>query len=208
MIITLEAPKVSAADTKLLTGHGAAIEGAIAEVEGDYAKVKKLRAKEKELEREALTLYRDAANFQRDAELNLLLNQKTLARVHDAIAQAEAACHDDKVPLYNIIDRAQELVSKICQATLNQLLDQIATVLSPYYRSFDEARYIARNAIAVNDLVTTLLNHRTNAGDSIERLIEAARETLRKVEALLTGGEIWRYEGGESEVALEPHSAA
>jgi len=43
-MIKFKAPKVSAAEKKLLTGHKAAFEGAIAEVEGDYAKVKKPRA--------------------------------------------------------------------------------------------------------------------------------------------------------------------
>jgi hypothetical protein len=191
------APKIPPDQRKQLTGHKAAIEGAIEVVEGAFKKVEELRSKQEKLRKEAVTLHRDAANFHRDAELKLLLNQKTLERLHDSIQQAEAMCYDDKVPLFNIVDRAQELVSKICQATYNELLDQIAAALSPYYHSFDEARFVARSAPAVNDLVSGLLRHNSTAGSGIERQFQDARDTLRKVDAVLTRAEIWSYQGAE-----------
>jgi hypothetical protein len=208
-MIKLIAPKIAADQRKKLTVHKAHIEGAIAEVEGDFAKVKQLRAKQKTLEKEALTLHRDAANFHKDAELKLLLNQKTLERLFDAVHKAESECHDCKLPLFRATDDAQELVSKICQATYNELLDQIAAAISPYYRSFNDAREgVARYAHAVNDLVHGLLAHRTNAADSIEGLFKAAKDTLRKVDALLTQSEIWSYQGGASTPAESTEAAA
>ncbi len=31
--------------------------------------------------------------------------------------------------------------------------------------------------------------------DSIERLVDAGNDTLRKIDAILSGGEIWRFDG-------------
>src|SRR5438034_4004333 len=112
-IIALNAPKITSAQREELTHHKKALETTIAEIEGDLAKVTDLRRKQAEHEKETKPLQRAAANFDSDSELKLLLNQKTLQRLRDAIASAEAECCAD-IPVYGAIDAAQDLVQKIC----------------------------------------------------------------------------------------------
>ena len=141
----------------------------------------------------------DAAQFHSDAEIKLAATLKQIERVHEAIREEESRAHDDKAVDFQIIDQAQELVSKICQATYHELLDQIGSALAPYYRSFNDARFVARGAHAVNDLTINLLGHRVSGADSIERMFEGAAETLRKVDALLNGSTIWTFQGAKAE---------
>jgi septal ring factor EnvC (AmiA/AmiB activator) len=196
-MITLKAPPITTAQRKELKIHKHNLEEVIRDIESDSQKVTDLRKKEGSLEKEAASLHHDAAQFHRDAEINFTATVKQIERVHEAIREAESLAHDDKQVNFPIIDQAQELVSKVCQASYNELLDQIAALLSPYYRSFNDARYVARSAHVVNDLVIRLLTHQISGGDSIERIFEGAKETLRKIDALLTGGKIYSYEGSD-----------
>jgi hypothetical protein len=195
-MVSLKAPKITGSQRKELETHKARLGSTIAEVQGDYKKVAELRKKEALLEKEAESLHRDAASFHREAEIKLAATLKQIERCHDAIHAAESDVFESKAPLFNIVDQAQEFVRQICQDTYNQLLDEIGAVLAPYYRSFHDARYAGRSAPAVNDLVIKLLGHGISPDNSIERMFEGARDTLRKVDVLLTGGAIWKYEEG------------
>ena len=197
-MITLKAPEITPAQRKELQICKQNLEGAIRDVESANRKVSELRKKESSLEKEAASLHRKAAQFDRDAEIKLAATLKQIERVHEAIT-----AHDDKqVELPRIIDLAQELISKLCQASFHELMDQIGSALAPYYPSFNDARYTARSATAVNDLVTRLLAQR------VERSYEAAKDTLRKVDALLTRSEIWSYQGAEVPSSEEPEATA
>lgn len=198
-MITLKAPEITPVQRKSLKDHKTRLESAIAEVEGDYKKAAALRKKEASLEREAESLKHDAAKFNREAEIALSATLKQIERVHEAIHAAEASFSEFKAPLFKIIDQAQELVGKICQTSYEQLLDEIGARLAPYYSRFGDARYIARDTNAINDLVKNLLGHGIYGGGSIEGISEGAREMLRKVDALLNGSTIWTYHGAEAE---------
>jgi small-conductance mechanosensitive channel len=193
--VTLTAPKISAAQRKQLEAHKQNLEQVIRDAESGTEKIRELKEKESSLEKEAASLHREAAQFDRDAEIKLAAAIKQIERVHEAIREEESRAYDDKAVDFRIIDQAQGLVSKICQETYNDLLDQIGSALAPYYRRFDDARYVARGAHAVNDLTVTLLGHRVSAADSIERLFDGATDTLRKVDALLDGSTIWTFQG-------------
>lgn len=195
MTVTIKAPKISAADQKEITARKVALEKVLAALDGSAAKARELSAKKAKLEKEAIGLHRAAAAFDQQAEMALLANQRTLARILDAIAASEADAADAKVPLFRAIDRAQEIVSRLCQVTYEELLDMIADTMSPFYTERANARWAARDFPAARDLVVTLLGHRTVAFDPIERLADAAGETLRKIGALLDGGEIYSFTG-------------
>lgn len=196
--LKLTAPNISSAEKKELTAQKSRLEEWIAAVEGDAKKVADLGKKQIALEKEAEGLHLDAAQFQRDAELKLIANQRILARVHDAIRGVEASAAEVKVPLWNALDQAQETVRRICQANYQQALDEVGAALAPFYTDFNEARWFARETPAVRDLVHVLLTHRASAYDSVERLVEAGRDTLRKIEACLTGSEIYSFSGAEA----------
>jgi hypothetical protein len=197
--VSLAADKITASQRKALEPHKNNLNDVIRDAESDSRKVADLRKKEKSLEDEAASLHRAAAQFDRDAEIRLAATLKQIERVHEAIHEAESRAHDDKAVNFQIIDNAQELISQLSQATYEALLDQIGSALAPYYTSFNDARYAARNAPAVNDLVNCLLAHRISPNDSIERIFEVAKETLRKIDALLNGSTIWSYQGAKSE---------
>jgi len=208
---TLKAPKITAAERKQLEAHKRNLEEVIRDAESGSRKVRELRKKESSLEKEAASLHHAASQFNRDAEIKLAATLKQIERIHEAIQGAESHVHEEKQANVQIVDQAHELIAKICQATYQELLNQIGAVLAPYYSRdrFGDACFAARGTPAVNHLVRTLLGHGVNGADSIDRIFEAAKDTLRKIDALLKGSEIWRYdEGGEAKPALEPNSAA
>lgn len=196
-MITLKAPKTTPAQRQELKTHKQNLEEVIRDIESDSQKVGELRKKEKSLEKESASLHHAAAQFDRDAEIKLAATLKQIERIHEAIHESESRAHDRKEASFQIINQAQELVSKLCQATYQKLLDQIGSALAPYYSRFDDARHAARNAQAVSDMGARLLAQPMFPEVSIERIYEVAKDALRKVDALLTRDEIYSYQGCE-----------
>lgn len=192
-IVSLSAPKITAAQRKALEAWKQHLEQLIRDAESRRRKIRQLREKERLLEEEAVSLNREAAQFDREAEKNLAATLKQIERVHQEAHAEEARTGANGVVNFKIIDGTQDLISEICQASYHELLDQIGSALAPYYRSFDDARHVARGAPAVNDLTVNLLGRRIYASDSTERMFEGAADTLGRVKALLAGSTIWTF---------------
>jgi hypothetical protein len=193
----IKAPKITAAERESLTKYKGPLEAAIKDVEAECQCVIDLRKKERKFQKESDSLKRHAANFHRDSEIQLAATLKQIARVNEAIAEAEGRAYEAKRPLYIALDSAQAAVSKICQATYEELLDMQAAALAPFWGTVHDAREIGKTSVAVNHLTRTLLRHCVGEYDSIELLDQTARDVLRKVEALLSGSVIWEFEGAE-----------
>jgi hypothetical protein len=203
--VSLKAPKITPAQRKELEAHKRNLEEVIRDAESGSRKVGELRKKEKSLEEEAASLHRAAAKFDRDAEIKLAATLKQIERVHEAIQEVESSRVPGEVD-FRLIDQAQDCIGKLCQVSFHELEEKIMSALAPYYGPRpNHSVYAARNAPAVNHFVTSFLSHRLLGSASGERIYESTIETLRKVDALLTGAEIWRFDaGGESKSALEP----
>jgi hypothetical protein len=203
--VSLLAPKITPAQRKELEAHKRNLEEVIRDAESGIRSVGELRKKESSLEKSAASLHHAAAHFDREAEIKLTATLKQIERVHEAIKEVESSCWSEREVNFRIVDQAQELVQKLCQETYHELEERILAALAPYYGPrLDDGRYWARNTPAMNDM-RVLLTHGLIGAESIERIVQAAGETLRKIDALLKGTEIWRYDGGEA--ALEPTAA-
>jgi hypothetical protein len=203
--ISLKAPKITPAQRKELEVHKRDIEEVIRDGESGSRNVRELQNKESSLEKSAASLHCAASQFDRDAEIKLAATLKQIERVHLAIRQEESSVRGEREVNFRIVDQAQELVQKLCQVTYHELEEQIISALAPYYGPrLDEARYGARNSPAMTSM-NSLLTHGLIGAESSERIVGAAVEMLRKIDALLTGTEIWQYDGGEA--ALEPTAA-
>jgi hypothetical protein len=202
---SLEAPKITPAQRKELEAHKRNLEELIRDAESVSRKVGELRKKEKSLEDEAAKLHRAAAKFDRDAEIKLAATLKQIERVHEAIQEVESSRVPGEVD-FRVVNQAQDCIGKLCQVSFHELEEKIMSALSPYYGPPpNQAIYVARNAPAMNHFITSFLSHRMIGAESGERIVEGAIGTLGKVDALLTGGQIWSYDaGGESKSALEP----
>ncbi len=165
-MITLKAPKPTAAEAKSLKEKREPLVAALSDLAERDAKV--------------------------DAETQLASTLKQIERIHEDLNTAQDI---DRLPLWNALNNAHEAVAKILQRSYEELLDMIGTALSPFYPNFHEARFQARAAPAVNDLVRRLMMLNIMQYDSIERLVDAGNDTLRKIDAILSGGEIWRFDG-------------
>jgi hypothetical protein len=191
-------PKISASEKRELTEHRTVLESAISEINGASNKVAELSLKKEALKKQTSTLQRRAAsNFDAAAETELFGNQTAILRIDEAIQQAESAMYDDKLYLFHVVDAAQEVVQRVGQGAYNALLDQIGEALAPYYPTFNDARFAAKQLPAVSDFVVNFLKHGTNAYDSIERLTSVVSDVLGKVNALLNGEPVWTYAGGK-----------
>lgn len=191
--IALKAPKPTAAETKDLEKKRNPLAAILAALEAHDAKVRELRKKEASMEKKAAGLHHRAAAFDLDAEKELPATLKQIERIHELLNEAQDI---DRFPLWNALNDAHEVVAKICQRSYEELLDQIGAALAPYYLNFPEARYQARSAPAVNDLVRRLCSIQgVHQYESIERIVDIAKDMLRKIDAILTGGEIWRFYG-------------
>ena len=195
MKTSLKSPKITAGERTALKTHLERLTAAINAAEAECKSVIDLRKKERKFQREADELKHHAAMFDRDSEIKLSATLKQLERISVAISEAESRAFEKKTPLFRALDDAQEQVGKICQASLAELVDLQAAALAPFWASIEEAKQIAKGSSAVRHLVRTLLTHNAAEFDSIERLDEAARDILRKVEALLNGSEIWQFQG-------------
>jgi hypothetical protein len=193
-MITLKAPKLTAAEAKSIKEKREPLAAALGDLAEGDAKVRELRKKEASMEKKAADLHHRAAAFHADAETELSATLKQIERVHDAL---NAAQDIDRLPLWNALNNAHEAVEKIFKRSYEELMDQIGMALLPFYPNFHEARFQARAAPSVNDLVRHLIMLNVAQYDSIERIVDAGNDMLRKIDAILTNGEIWSYEGGE-----------
>src|ERR1700693_4055895 len=155
--VSLSAPKITPAQRQELKTCKQNLEEVIRDIEIAGREVADLQKKKRLLQVESESLRQSAAQFARDAEIKLPATLKQIERVDEAIIEAESRGTDDKAVNFQVTDQSQSLVSKLCQASYNELLDQIAALLSPYYASFNDARFVARSAPAVNDLARRLL---------------------------------------------------
>jgi small-conductance mechanosensitive channel len=207
-MITLNAPKITAAQRKQVQALKQQLEGVKERVAGNNEKVTQLVRKQEQLRKEAQKLEGDAAAFRDGGEVKLFEKRKQLERLADVARQAEAECFDDKLPLFHAIDQAQELVGKLSLPVYEALLDRIGAAMAPFYRNFLTARWIARDAEAVNHLTSTLFRHRCMSTDSVQRLSEAGTDVIGKLDALLSAGEIFRFEGAEVPSSEESAASA
>jgi hypothetical protein len=203
--VTLKAPAVSAAELKQITSHKSKIEGLLAEIDAHLQKVKQVRAKQVKLAKDLGKLkHRAAANLD-PADCSLAEATHQALQLADSSIRAEDELSQAiKSALFRAIDDAQSLIQRVCQASYNELVDRIGAALAPFWTDYESACWLGRSAPAVNFLARDLLNHNAAEYDLVERVVEAAHETLRKLDALSSGGEIWNFEGGQ---APEPEKA-
>jgi hypothetical protein len=203
-MISLKAPKITAAERKQILAAKNALENKVKAIEGSSKRISDFRKKEKTLRAEAEDLHRAAANFDKESEIKLVVALKQLERVAEAIQSENNP--DEGLDIFTAIDEAQEIVGQICQKTYEELLDLQADSTAKFYLNRHEARHVAKTTShAARDLTNKLLRHGAVQFDSDDRVFQVAQETLAKLNALLNGTEIWRYDGGES--ALEPSAA-
>jgi DNA repair exonuclease SbcCD ATPase subunit len=194
-MITLNAPKISKQEREQLTKHKDLLEARIKKFESHNDAVSDLRKKEAELQEKRDHHARGANAFILEDESAHSAALKSIERCHRSIEQAESAAYYEKEPLFRAIDTAQELVQKICQATMAELIDKIADAISPFYDNRASAEWHARTFPATLALTNQLLQHRCNMYDGSDRIHDEASAVLRKVNALLAGDIIWTYSG-------------
>jgi|SRR6266496_3554225 len=204
-MITLKAPPITQSQRKELESHKAKLEAAIAAAAQHSDKLSELSNLETSLERKAASLRRRAAKFELDAESELSATEKQIERVIVARKNAESVATSIKP--FQVIVQAHELIQKICQHSYHELLSLIASAMAPFYLDWPRAKFEARNVPAVAELVRDLLKPPLFGTESVEVFDDAAKRTLARLDALLTGSEIWRFPGCEPPPASEEIAA-
>lgn len=195
-MIILKAAPITKAQRTDLERHKANLEEAIAAAAQQSSAVLDLRKREASINRKTVTLQRRAAAFDLAAESELTATLKQIERIQHALQEAEATAHGAKTIILQAVQASQESISTICSKTsYEELLDLVAEAMCPFYSEYARARYEARNAPAVNAFVADLLSQKIIGTEGIERLDAVARETLATVEVLITGGQLWQFEG-------------
>jgi hypothetical protein len=206
-MFSLNGPTISTAARAKLEKQSKQLLAYVKGVEGHY---RKIAGKRRELEQARIDAEREnhaAAQGNKRADLEYLAAQRRIIRLTEEIAELEAQVHEKKQPLFRAIDDAQEAVRLAVQITHSELLDAIASALSPFSDSYPNCLALAQNLPVMGVFRRDVMSHHCTSASSLEILVAEAKDVARKVEAVLSGGIIFEYQGTTPPV-VEPSAKA
>ena len=206
-MIQPKAPPLSSHQRKQVEEAKASLEDALNSIAARYKKLAQLQEKEADVRNEAEILDRKARNFDRKAEAQLVVVSKQLSRIQAEIEAVESGGDDnaDRSLLSGAVYGAQELLSRLCQSTFEQLVEMQVDAMAPFWSDLEAARRIARTSTASVMFASQILKNDHYLLSEAAQFAESAKGLVSKLNALLEKSVIWKFEGARPE---EAHAAS